>query len=170
MTADNLPTPTAQLRDADSRLVGLIYDSRPPAAAGDSNWLIAIDGSRCSQQAVSEAIRLANDCRNYRLQMIYVQHWMSREGAENELARRGWTVSQAARQAIEAAGHAWRLHVVMGEYAESIIRVAEEQRSRGIIIGNRGLGATTNILIGSVAEKVIHLSPLPVLLAGQSNH
>jgi len=37
-------------------------------------------------------------------------------------------------------------------------------------IGNRGLGATTNILIGSVAEKVIHLSPLPVLLAGQSNH
>lgn len=170
MTADNLPTPTAQLRDADGRLVGLTYDSRPPAAAGGSTWLIAIDGSFCSQQAVSEAIRLAADCPDYRLQLIHVQHWLSREAAENELAERGWSASQAARQAIEAAGHAWRLHVVMGDYAETIIRVAGEQRSRGIIIGNRGLSVTANILIGSVAEKVIHLSPLPVLLAGQPKH
>lgn len=170
MTTDNLPHPSAQLRDADGRLVGLTYDSRPPAAADGSIWLVAIDGSSCSQQAVNEAIRLAADCPNCRLQLIHVQQWLSREAAENGLAERGWNTSQAARQAIEAAGLPWRLHVMMGDYAETIVRVACEQRSRGIIIGNRGLSFTANILIGSVAEKVIHLSPLPVLLAGPPKH
>lgn len=164
----DFPEPSCRQRDADGRLVGLSFDSQPPAAAGGNIWLIAVDGSRYSQQAVAAAIRLADESRDCRLQLVHVQHWMSREGAENELARRGWAASQAARQAIAAAGHAWRLHVAMGDYAESIIRIAGEQGCRGIVIGSRGLGAASNILIGSVAEKVIHLSPLPVLVAGRA--
>ena len=34
-----------------------------------------------------------------------------------------------------------------------------------IVIGSRGLGAAKNLLIGSVAYKVIHLSPISVLVA-----
>ncbi|HEX6735714.1 MAG TPA: universal stress protein, partial [Azonexus sp.] len=160
---NELPEPTTRHCDADGRLVSLSFDSQPPPARGGAIWLIAVDGSRYCQQAVAEAIRLAVDYHDCRLQLVHVERWLSREAADNELAQRGWAASRGARQALEAAGHGWRLHVVMGEVAESIIRVATEQGCCGIVMGSRGLGAAANILVGSVAEKVIHLSPLPVL-------
>lgn len=163
---DKQPQPSAQRRDADGRLVALSFDSAPPMTASDNAWLIAVDGSPHSQQAVVEAIRLAGDMRAGRLQLVHVQHWMSREAAESELPQRGWAATREARRALAAHGQPWRLHVVMGECAESILRVASEQGCRGIVIGSRGLGAAVSILIGSVAEKVIQLSPLPVLVTG----
>ncbi len=162
-----LPEPSSRSHDADGRLIGLCFDSQPPPAPGGDIWLIAVDGSRPCRQAVAEAIRLAGESRDARLQLVHVQHWMSREAAYSQLAQRGWAASQEAREALTAAGLPWRLHVAMGEYAESIIRVATEQGCRGIVVGSRGLGSAANILIGSVAEKVIHLSPLPVLVAGR---
>jgi nucleotide-binding universal stress UspA family protein len=33
-----------------------------------------------------------------------------------------------------------------------------------VVMGTRGLGAVTGMLLGSVATKVIHLSDVPVLL------
>lgn len=163
---DDLPQAGTESRDADGRLIGISFDSQPPMAAGDNAWLIAVDGSHHSQRAVAEAIRLAGELRDGRLQLVHVQHWMSREAAERELAQRGWAATREARNALAAQGLPWRLHVVMGECAEAILRVAREQRCRGIVIGSRGLGAAVNILIGSVAEKVIHLSPLPVVVTG----
>ena len=163
---DNLPQPSSQSRDADGRLVSVSFDSAPPMTSGDNAWLIAVDGSRHSQQAVVEAIRLAGEMSAGRLQLVHVQHWMSREAAESELAQRGWAATRAARSALAAHGLPWRLHIVMGECAESILRVASEQGCRGIVIGSRGLGAAVSILIGSVAEKLIQFSPLPVLVTG----
>lgn len=164
----DLPSPSSLSRDNDGRLVALSFDSPTPPAPGANTWLIAVDGSRHSQQAVAEAIRLAEQMHDCRLQLVHVQHWMSREAAERELAQRGWAASREARSTLDAHGLAWRLHVVMGDCAESIIRIAREQGCRGIVIGSRGLGAAVNILIGSVAEKVIHLSSLPVLVTSRN--
>lgn len=165
---DRNATPTAQQRDADGRLVGLSFDSHPATAAGGQIWLIAVDGSPHSQQAVAEAIRLAGESRDCRLHLVHVQHWLSREAAESELARRGLAASAEARQAITDAGLPWRLHVAMGEYADTILRVAGEQNCRGLVIGHRGLGATASVLIGSVALTLLERSPYPVLVAGRS--
>ncbi|MDR0776475.1 MAG: universal stress protein [Azonexus sp.] len=162
-----LPEPGSRSHDADGRLVGLHFDSQPPLAPGGHIWLIAIDGSQPCRLAVAEAIRLAGESRDCRLHLIHVQPWLSREAADRELVQRGWAASQAAREALAAAGLPWRLHVAMGEAAESIVRVAGEQACRGIVVGSRGLGTAANLLIGSVATKVIHLSPLPVLVAGR---
>lgn len=157
-----LPAPTLTERDADGRLVGASIDSGN--AANENVWLIAIDGSAHSLRAVGEAIRLARQMKSCSLHFAHVQPWMSKEAAEAELARRGWTTTAEARALLDAAGMPWRLHVAMGDCAERLVALAGKLDCRGIVVGSRGLGATQSLLIGSVAQKVIHLSPVPVLV------
>jgi nucleotide-binding universal stress UspA family protein len=44
------------------------------------------------------------------------------------------------------------------------VEVAHREQARAIVIGTRGRGKTTAVLLGSVAYKVLHLADLPVLV------
>jgi nucleotide-binding universal stress UspA family protein len=55
-------------------------------------------------------------------------------------------------------------HVVYGNAPQAIIRTARRLNCDSIVMGTRGLGAIGNVFLGSVASKVIHLSPVPVTL------
>lgn len=168
MNASNpskMPTPGSVERDEDGRLVGLHIDGDQPLVAhGENAWLVAVDGSSHAQRAVAEAAHLACQMPGCSLHLVNVQHWLSKEAAETELAQRGWAASEKARAFLDARGQPWRLHVVMGEAAEHIVALASRLGCRGIVIGSRGLGAAENLLVGSVAYKVIHLSPVSVLV------
>jgi nucleotide-binding universal stress UspA family protein len=52
----------------------------------------------------------------------------------------------------------------VGFPAPEIVRVAAEQAVDQIVMGTHGRGAIGSLFIGSVAQRVVHLSPLPVLL------
>ena len=52
----------------------------------------------------------------------------------------------------------------MGEPAHSIVTLAKLLNSRGIVIGARGLSATEGLLLGSVAQQVIHAAQAAVLV------
>lgn len=161
---DPMPAPAETQRDEDGRLVRMAFASPLPQSAEGDCWLIAVDGSSHARRATAEAARLACRMQGCVLHLIHVQHWLSKEAAETELARRGWEATAEARALLDEAGHAWRLHVVMGESAEQIVAVAERLGCRGIVVGSRGLGAAENLLIGSVAYEVIHRSPVSVLV------
>lgn len=51
-----------------------------------------------------------------------------------------------------------------GPIAKEILRVAKEQQSDQIAMGTRGLGALGSMVMGSVAQQVLHHSPVPLLL------
>ncbi len=53
--------------------------------------------------------------------------------------------------------------IEVGEPAETIVRVAREERFDLIAMGTRGLSGFTRLMVGSVLEKVIHDAPCPVL-------
>jgi nucleotide-binding universal stress UspA family protein len=52
-----------------------------------------------------------------------------------------------------------------GVIANEILRVAKERQVDQIAMGTRGMGAVGSMLLGSVAQRVIHQSAVPVLLA-----
>lgn len=53
--------------------------------------------------------------------------------------------------------------IISGRPFLEIIRIAKEKNVDLIVIGTHGRGALTQMLLGSVADKVIHKAPCPVL-------
>lgn len=51
-----------------------------------------------------------------------------------------------------------------GEIAPMIIKTAGHQNSDLILIGSRGLGAFSSLLLGSTSRYVLHHSPCPVMI------
>jgi nucleotide-binding universal stress UspA family protein len=152
------PQPQSEQRDEDGRRIAVLFESRQrrPDTPPDRCWLVALDGSGHSMHALSEAMRLAVESGAGVLDLVTVLPWLSKEAAETELARRGWAVAAEACAMLDANALGWRLHVLMGEPADRLIQHAQALRSRGVVVGARGLTATQTLLLGSVAQKVIH--------------
>jgi len=163
--AQVMPILAGSEHDSDNRLVGLTYDSTPPLPASNVNpWLVAVDSSDNALRAVAHAAAQAGEMHACALHLVHVQPWLSKEAAEADLAHRGLGATARARAELDAAGLPWRLHVVLGDPAERIIERAVQLRATGIVIGSRGLNVVESLLFGSVAYKVMHLSPLPVMV------
>jgi len=54
--------------------------------------------------------------------------------------------------------------VVNGEVVDEIVAYTEEKNAGMIIIGTHGAKGLKKILLGNVAERVVHRAPCPVLL------
>lgn len=76
----------------------------------------------------------------------------------------GEAALKTARERLDAAGVAYRHHISVGDPADIISRYVKETGITEVIMGTRGMGAVSNLLMGSVASKVIHLVEVPVTL------
>lgn len=158
------PEQTGCERDADGRLLNIVFDSTPPAApAHTPPFLIAVDGSANSLRAVTHAANSMRDAQTGALHLVNVQSWLSREAAESELARRGLEATREARMLLDARGLPWQLHIVMGSTpARCIIEQATRSGATGIVAGRRGLNVIEGLLFGSVTWKILQLAAIPV--------
>jgi nucleotide-binding universal stress UspA family protein len=52
-----------------------------------------------------------------------------------------------------------------GAPAETICAQAEERNADLVVVGSRGMGAVGRWLLGSVSDRVVHLSKRPVVVA-----
>jgi len=73
-------------------------------------------------------------------------------------------ILQPAIDAAKSAGVRFKSEVLAGSTAPTIVKRAEELDCIGIVMGTRGMGAIGNLVMGSVATKVVHLTKLPVTL------
>ena len=55
-------------------------------------------------------------------------------------------------------------HVHVGQTAEVIARLAGELECDLIVMGSHGRSGLAGLIMGSVASRVLHLAPCPVLL------
>jgi nucleotide-binding universal stress UspA family protein len=53
--------------------------------------------------------------------------------------------------------------VLIGDVAEEILKLAEDEKSDMIVMGTHGYKGLEKVLFGSIAEKVVKRSPCPVL-------
>ncbi len=159
------PTPVGSTRDADGRLIELVFDSAPaPQAAGCDAWLIAVDSSDNALRAVTFAAGQSGSRDPCALHLVHIQPWLSKEAAELQFASHALAATAPARALLDGRGLPWRLIAAMGEPASAILDLARRLNAKGIVIGSRGLNTVESLLFGSVAYKVLHLSPVPVLV------
>jgi len=137
-----------------------------------SKLLVAVDGSECSARAVKWAIDAAR-ASGAEIHAVTVQapitsgdirRFVSAETIENFQREEGEKALAVARGLLEASGLAWQSHIVVGHVAEAIGQFAQDNGCAQIVMGTRGLGGVSGLILGSVASQVIHLATVPVTL------
>ena len=135
--------------------------------------LVPVDGSDNSNKSVSDFIRLLGWYKETpEIHLLNVQlplHggvscFIDKENIKQYHQEEGFKSLQSARDLFEQAGIVCQPHILVGDPAEMIVHCAAEKKCDQIAIGPRGLGGVKGLLMGSVANKLMQLSPLPVLL------
>lgn len=67
-------------------------------------------------------------------------------------------------RALVKAGYAPQSHIQVGPIAETIVDFARRSKCDLICVGTRGMTAAANLVMGSVATKVLHLADIPVIV------
>lgn len=136
-------------------------------------WLIPIDGSATSLLAARWA---ANHARAQReaptIHLINVQavlpndvgRFINAETMKEFHLENGMNALAAVREELTTAGLAPTVHVLVGDPAPAISEFAASHGCDLILIGTRGHSGLAGTLLGSVAMKVVHHAPVPVLL------
>ena len=76
----------------------------------------------------------------------------------------GRQATQFAEDLARVSNIPCRKIVLQGNPSQEILKYAEEMKADLIVIGSRGRTGIEKLLLGSVAEKVVLQSPIPVLL------
>lgn len=135
--------------------------------------LVALDGSDVSVRALEYALGLRDKLAvTLELELVNVQppmtaavaQFVSREVIDEYHEEQGEEVLAPARARADAAGVQYQERIVVGRDAEALLEHVEARQCDGVIMGTRGLGSVAGLLMGSVASKVVHGSPVPVTL------
>ncbi|HEX6065731.1 MAG TPA: universal stress protein [Longimicrobiales bacterium] len=135
--------------------------------------LVPVDGSKCSLRAVDYAVRQAQKSA-LTLHLLNVEPplddygmvaaYLSRRQHVHTMKLRAARVLQQAAARARKPNVTVKTHVVVGEVAKAIVQTAARLRCEAIVMGTRGMGPVKDLLLGSVASKVLHLTRLPVTL------
>lgn len=86
------------------------------------------------------------------------------DGTRLGLQREGQAATQYVVDLAKASGASIETKVVIGNPAESILKTAEENNMDAIVIGSIGRTGLSKFLLGSVAEKVVRNSRIPIIV------
>lgn len=139
--------------------------------------LVAVDGSETSERCLHEAIALAAD-QKARLRIVHVvdagQVYTELPYARTSSHRDEWTaaglavLSKAGDQARAAGLTAEAVEVEILDVGESIAgAIVGDAVTWGadlLVVGTHGRSGLMHVLMGSVAEGIIRISPIPMLM------
>lgn len=136
--------------------------------------LVATDGSDNANRAIDHVIKQASRYREpVEIHLLNVQVpvagvniklFVSHEDLNAYYRDEGIAALKSAREKLDAAGIKHAFHIGVGNPAEVIVQYAGDKQCEQIVMGSRGMGTVSNLVLGSVASKVIHLANVPVLL------
>jgi len=134
--------------------------------------LIATDGSEYTKNSIDYGLELAKNTQA-ELHVLYVidtaafasipmdAAW---ESMYELLKKEGDEATRYAAEKAEAEGLTVEKLTVEGHPAEEIIKYAEKNSMNLIVMGTLGKSGLDRFLLGSVAEKVVRASKIPVLI------
>ena len=132
--------------------------------------LLATDGSSPAEKALMYARDLA---LRDNAQVIVVHAFEPvpaylgtpwEEQVEAQHTATGKQIANAAAQKLQAAGLDVIVEVLEGPAADAILRVADTRQCDLIVMGCRGHGTLTSLLVGSVSHRVLAHARVPVMI------
>lgn len=136
--------------------------------------LVPYDGSPSAERAVDYLINFAKEVAHLKVHVINVQiepklygNYVSaalfeqlNAGALDYAAE----INAKAATRLQAAGIEHSCHTVMGEVVTELVKAARQYECSAVVMGTRGMSNLGNLVMGSVATRVVHEVPVPVLL------
>jgi len=134
--------------------------------------LVAVDGSEASVKGVKAALALAGPL-GASLTLVSVVPPIMLPGdapwapmdeinhAEQQRAQRALTESIAA---LEPSTVKMSTRILLGPIAETLAQLAEAEGFDLVVVGSTGKGAVKRVLLGSVADRLVHTCTRPVLV------
>ena len=136
--------------------------------------LIAVDGSEPATRAIEAVAKMAHSSLDLKATLLCVNPYpyvfgdsnltMIQHIEEDQRRHQNAVLTKASEQARSLGLQVDDPVRTFGVIADEIVRMANELRVDQIAMGTRGMNAIGNILLGSVAQRVLHQSPVPVLL------
>ena len=130
--------------------------------------LVAVDGSPQSGKTIPIGVDLAQRYGST-VTVMHAREYERYEGSDIDLgppitaeALVDEVVKTFREAGVEATGVIRRVHP--GETPEQIIEVAKTSAAELIVMGTRGMSEFKSLLLGGVANKVVHHASCPVLL------
>ena len=129
--------------------------------------LLAAEGAGCSNKATERAIDYAKSY-GAELEAVAVvdvtdEFHTYAPAAVEKFVLKFREVLEALKAKAEAVGVKTRTFIKEGEAFEVIRDLAEDEKADLIVLGSHGRKGLSKVLMGSVTEKVVRMSPCPVL-------
>ena len=133
--------------------------------------LLAVDGSRHALHAAKVAGDLARSMNSERLRIVVafapIPSYLGEPNVQAAIDARLKEADEILQTALRVVGKIpGEIHteLIEGSPAEAIIDVADTRQSELIVMGARGHGTLTGLLLGSTSQKVVDHAPCPVLV------
>lgn len=139
------------------------------------NVLVAFDGSDSSKRAIHYLIDFAREhSATLEVNLLNVQQppivygeYMTGdliERMEQSASNQAQHLLDWPAEQLQAAGITHSRHTAQGNIPEQIGLAVKKLNCDTVVMGTRGLGNFSGLLMGSVATRVVHEVPVPVLL------
>lgn len=133
--------------------------------------LIPIDGSDSSRKGLDMALAIAESTGASATILEVIEEFGPLPGYYEappvNVDRVKWVSEQRFEKVHDALSKtkvAWNRRVEEGYAAETIVRIAEEDKFDLIVIGSRGMNFIGRFLLGSVSDRVVHHAHCSVLV------
>ncbi len=164
-------------RRAEARQAAAL-DLGAPAhvATGVHRVLLAVDASAGAARAVQHLMTMRDALRDpsgVELHLVNVERplpgdvstFVANKTREEYHRERSDVALAPTRATLDRAGYLYQLHQHVGDPGTTIAALAKTLGADLIVMGTRGLGSHTGALLGSVAQRTVEHSTVPVLLA-----
>jgi nucleotide-binding universal stress UspA family protein len=132
--------------------------------------LLAVDGSKSALRATRKLIESARWYKEpLEVELVTVcppvpHVILAKEMVDRYYRQEGTKSLVTSTKLLDKAKVPYHAHVLVGEIAHTIVKHAQSSSCKTIYMGTRGMSAISNLVLGSIAIKVVHLADVPVML------
>lgn len=134
--------------------------------------LVPMDGSAPALRALDHAVERLARCGGGEIHLLNIQppipasvgDFVGADVVGRYQQEEGETALAAARRRLQEAGARHVVATRVGIVADTVADYIAETGCEEIVMGSRGLGALSGMLLGSVATRILHAATVPVTI------